>query len=82
MKRLFALLGTVSFLTAGTALADTTVQTNSYPGSSSTTVTHEGPAPAEIVQPAPNITTNKYKVKKHGLFGKTKVKGETTTVTP
>lgn len=91
MKKVLA-LAALAVLAVPVAFADTTVESStvSEPGSgtsSSTTVINkqDNPAPAPVIvapASAPVVQKTKFKKEKHGLFGKTKVKGETTTVTP
>jgi len=85
MKNGFALAAGISLMISSAAFADTTVEaTTSNPGSmTQTTIKTEQPAAAPIVvAPAPSVQKTKIKSEKHSLFGRSKIKSETTTVTP
>jgi len=90
MKRIFTLAAIAAMVSGTAVLAQSAVEstTTSTPGatsSSSTTIMQTAPAqPNVIVAPEsnPSITTTKKKIHRHGLFHNTKVKEESTTVTP
>jgi hypothetical protein len=91
MRNSFALAVASVLLASSAAFADTTVESSTVaPGastSSSTTIMRDQ-APAPVIAPvivapeSPTVQKTKFKKEHRGFFGKTKVKGETTTVTP
>jgi hypothetical protein len=88
MKNAFALAFAAALMVSTSAFADTTIEsaTVAEPGAStsSTTIRHEDniPAAVPVVESAPVVEKTKFKREHRGLFGKTKVKGETTTISP
>ncbi len=85
MKNGFALAVATVLLASSAAFADTTIESTTVgepaSTSSSTTIVRDQ-APVVVAPEAPTIQKTKFKKERRGFFGKTKVKGETTTVTP
>jgi hypothetical protein len=86
MTKVCALIAGSLFLCASAAFADTTVEHSSVSGggmSHSSTMIEHNTNPPVITTPTPaSVRTTKFKNVHYGINGKTKIKGESTTVTP
>jgi hypothetical protein len=87
MKNIMSLLALALISGCTAAIADTSMESRTVSGpeggtSSSTTILQNKTDAPAIVAPAPSVSTTKFKENRHGFFHHSKVKGETTTVTP